>query len=207
MPLLRYLDLDILDYSVPIDAETFGDVPLLRRVVLNDIAASEITLPWAQLTSLALNRVTLQECIPVLKQTPNLVHCELRLFYSEDDDGADVIALPCLESLAFNDPGDVIHPATQYLNAFVVPSLCHLRIPERLLGPNPLDSLTLFMSKSGSKVQKLCIIGERVVPRYLYRKALPSLGLSFSLHQDWMANPEEYSDESDSYYTSDASEE
>jgi hypothetical protein len=42
------------------------EAPLLRTVVLNDIAAEPLTLPWAQLTSLTLRPVFLRECVSIL---------------------------------------------------------------------------------------------------------------------------------------------
>jgi hypothetical protein len=71
----------------------------------------------------------------VLKQTPNLVHCELRLFCSDDDDRTEIVTLSCLESLALNDGGP--QPITQYLDVLVTPALRSVRVPARFLGLSP----------------------------------------------------------------------
>ncbi|KAF8218091.1 hypothetical protein K438DRAFT_18091 [Mycena galopus ATCC 62051] len=179
MPLLRHLDLEVGFGAT--DLVTFGELPLLRSVVLNDVAASRAVLPWSQLTSLALIRVHLYECLPILQQTSNLAHCELRLFVSDED--SDVITLPRLESLAFSDPGH--QPVTNYLEVFIAPALRSLRIPERFLGSSPIDALTLFISKSGSNLQDVHITGETSVPKNTYREALHSIPrVSFSRDHD-----------------------
>ncbi|KAJ7320805.1 hypothetical protein DFH08DRAFT_819063 [Mycena albidolilacea] len=59
------------------------------------------TLPWTQLTSLTLTRIYMHECLPVLAQTSNLVHCELELYDfggTSPSEGFEV-TLPSLESL------------------------------------------------------------------------------------------------------------
>ncbi|KAF7352140.1 F-box domain-containing protein [Mycena venus] len=195
MPLLRHLNLEL--FSATNDA-VISDVPLLRSVVLNDIATWKVTLPWAQVTSLALNRVHLHECVPILQQTPNLVYCELRLFFSDDDLGTDVLTLPCLESLALNDPGH--QPLIPYLEAFVTPALHRLRVPERFLGYSPIGTLQSFISKSGSKLQDIRITGDRALPKTFYREAFRSVErLSFSRrYNDWMTCREDSAIESDS---------
>ncbi|KAJ7347393.1 hypothetical protein DFH08DRAFT_160269 [Mycena albidolilacea] len=178
MPMLRHLHLELIEFEV--NPVSFREVPLLRSAVLNDVAASLIVLPWAQLTSLGLKRVFLHECAPILKQTPNLVHCELHLFFAEYDHTD--ITLTYLESLALNNP-DPLGPVHQYLAPFATPALRSLRIPELFLGPDPIRSLTAFISKSGCKLQDVRITGKRSVHMNSYREALPSAGrLSFYRH-------------------------
>ncbi|KAJ7871866.1 hypothetical protein B0H14DRAFT_3860566 [Mycena olivaceomarginata] len=175
MPMLRHLHLELIE----VNPLSFREVPLLRSVVLDDFAASSIVLPWAQLTSLALRRVFLHECAPILKQTSNLVHCDLQLSFVEYDHSD--ITLPCLELLALNIP-DPLGPVCQYLTLFITPALRRLRIPEQFLGPDAIRSLTAFITTSGCELQELCITGKRSIPsKSYYREALHSVGrLSFS---------------------------
>ncbi|KAJ7347378.1 hypothetical protein DFH08DRAFT_779614 [Mycena albidolilacea] len=175
MPMLRHLHLELIE----VNPLSFREVPLLRSVVLDDFAASSIVLPWAQLTSLALRRVFLHECAPLLKQTSNLVHCDLQLSFVEYDHSD--ITLPCLESLALNIP-DPLGPVCQYLTLFITPALRRLRIPEQFLGPDAIRSLTAFITTSGCELQELRITGKRSIPsKSYYREALHSVGrLSFS---------------------------
>ncbi|KAJ7354557.1 hypothetical protein DFH08DRAFT_47109 [Mycena albidolilacea] len=99
MPLLQHLDSD-LAIGTGWPEFSFVEAPLLRTAILNNYAATHIILPWAQLTSLTLNTVYLQECVPILQQAANLTRCELELldpnFY-----GTSVgdVTLPFLESL------------------------------------------------------------------------------------------------------------
>ncbi|KAJ7866327.1 hypothetical protein B0H13DRAFT_2670755 [Mycena leptocephala] len=171
MPLLRHLDLSLSDSSA-VATEVFA--PLLRTVVLSDVAASSVILPWARLTSLTLLNVYPRQCVPILQKTSNLVRCELEVWFDSDnrEHGPD-ITLPYLESLTF-DPG-INCPVIDFLETFIVPALRHLKIPEEFLGPSPIDSLTGFISKSGCKLEELHIDGPSSLPKQSYRKAFPSI--------------------------------
>ncbi|KAJ7778868.1 hypothetical protein B0H14DRAFT_327338 [Mycena olivaceomarginata] len=80
----------------------FHDMPQLRTVVLDvcDFAGSVMALPWGQLTSLRLDYLHPSDCVPILQQTTNLIHCglHLRTHDSHVHSGPD-ITLPFLESL------------------------------------------------------------------------------------------------------------
>jgi hypothetical protein len=151
----------------------FRDVPLLRSVIL-DAAVTSIMLPWAQLTSLTLFDVYPRECVPVLQKTTNLVHCKLEVSFDSDTDqpGPDV-PLPCLQSLALVDACN--GPVTDFLETFIVPALRSLKIPEDFIEPDPIQSLTGFISKSGCKLEEVHITGERLLPQDSYRQAFPSI--------------------------------
>jgi hypothetical protein len=173
MPLLRYLDLNILEYPAT-DVLAFREAPMLRTVLLNDFATSRIILPWAQLTSLTLLSVYLHKIFPVLQKTSNLVHCELWVCFDSDNDQlGPVVPLPCLQSLALADAGD--GPVTDFLETFIVPALRSLKIPEDFIEPDPIQSLTGFISKSGCKLEEVHITGERLLPQDSYRHAFPSI--------------------------------
>ncbi|KAJ7871576.1 hypothetical protein B0H13DRAFT_2554310 [Mycena leptocephala] len=170
--LLRHLDLQICE-SPAIDVLAFRVMPLLRSVILNDHSLNVI-LPWAQLMSLTLVRVYPRESVPVLQKTSNLVRCQLELCvdHGNDQPGPD-IPLPCLESLTLADAGS--GPVIDFLETFIVPALRRLEIPEGFLGPNPIDSVTGFVSKSRCKLAELHIDGPRSLPKQSYRKAFPSI--------------------------------
>ncbi|KAJ6589360.1 hypothetical protein B0H19DRAFT_1103680 [Mycena capillaripes] len=170
MPLLRHLSLVLQDYFGNKPASF--DVPLLRTVVLNDQAALGVILPWAQLTSLTLKHVYPHECVPILQQTSNLLHCELELFaFGGDGHPFPDIPFPRLESLVLKDP--VYEAVIGFLNTFIVPTLRRLEIPEYFLGPDPLDSLASFISKSGCKLQEVRITGDRELYKSTYRHKFP----------------------------------
>jgi hypothetical protein len=186
MPLLRHLD---LSPSNPSAVATEVVAPLLRTVVLNVEAASSVILPWAQLTSLTLVRVCLWDFVPILQQTSNLVRCELRVLDSGNDEPGPDIVLPYLESLAIVD---LAVPVTDLLGIFIVPALRRLEIAEDSIEPDPIESLTEFISKSGCKLEKLHITGGGL-SRQSYRMAFPSIR-KFSFSRDDSSN----SDASDS---------
>ncbi|KAJ7038890.1 hypothetical protein C8F04DRAFT_331298 [Mycena alexandri] len=176
MPLLRHLSLafDEIHHhsSFPV---VFGKTPLLRSVSLNYLATREVILPWAQLTSLELVSVFPKDCVAVLQQTFNLVHCQLTLFESRDMDLLDV-TLPRLETLRLL--GFMNHRAIGYLGTFFVPALRELRIPEQFL-ENPIEFLTSFISKSGCHLREVHITGERTVPKQTYCTTFPSIRFHF----------------------------
>ncbi|KAJ7930044.1 hypothetical protein B0H13DRAFT_1859190 [Mycena leptocephala] len=169
LPLLRHLDLQLnKDPNGLVVA--FYETPLLRTVILDNIVAPNIVLPWTQLTSVTLRYICLGPCVPILQQTSNLVHCKLVLFYIDGPD-AD-ITLPCLDSLIIDTDE---HWGMGHLNTFTTPSLRSLEISERFLGPNPILSLISFISKSGCKLQDVTITRQRLVTRKMYRDTFPSI--------------------------------
>jgi hypothetical protein len=173
MPLLRYLELYLDPPAVGTTSVVFK-APLLRTVTLNANAASKIILPWTQLTSLALLYVSPHECVPILQQTSNLVRCKLRFFFDPNSNhiGPDIM-LPCLESLTLSH---VDHESvTDFLETLIVPALRSLKISEQLLDADPIESLAVFISKSGCKLEELLIAGNGSMPLSSYCNAFPSI--------------------------------
>jgi hypothetical protein len=176
IPLLRHLD---LAFKVPAICE-LTRVPSLRSVVLNHVAAFCVTLPWTQLTSLTLRGVQPSQCVPILRQTSNLVHCELCVHNQTNysNQRTPDVAFPFLKSLVLKKiKGDC--PVTGYLETFVVPALRGLQIPEKFLGSNPIGSLTGFIAKSGCSLQEIHITGKRRLHGDSYFQEFPSIRISF----------------------------
>ncbi|KAJ6602789.1 hypothetical protein DFH09DRAFT_451472 [Mycena vulgaris] len=170
MPLVRQLDILVDDDNFT-DPVSFCEVPRLRSVILED-PYHIVVVPWSQLTSLTLLDTTSPKSTEILAQTISLVYCELVICghrVSEDD-----LRLPSLESLVlvmmYNHDFE-----SSYIDCFVVPSLRKLRVPEKLLGPDPTASLALLISRSECKLQEVRITGERSVAQDAYRMALPSV--------------------------------
>ncbi|KAF7334427.1 F-box domain-containing protein [Mycena venus] len=199
MSLLRQLDLWLYPNSSSATDVVFSGLPLLRTVILDDMAALHVTLPWAQLTSLTLQRVYLHECVPILQQTLNILHCQLELFLSELTDNID-ITLPRVRELTLKDPS-VGSVKVNYLQAFIVPALCTLEIPERFLGTAPIETLAAFISASGCELQEIRVTEKRgrrgEVPTTSYRTAFPAIPIFSFDRED--SNYEE-SEEGDSRF-------
>ncbi|KAF7335599.1 F-box domain-containing protein [Mycena venus] len=155
MSLLRHLDLQF-DESPPKDLLLYLKAPLLRTAILDDAAALHVILPWAQLTELTLSPVFPHECVSILRQTSTLVQCELHLAccgYARLPE----VQLPRLESLILQEVDD--EPIEGYFETFTVPALRSLHVPENFLERDPIGALSSFISKSGCKLEHLCVTG------------------------------------------------
>ncbi|KAJ7908987.1 hypothetical protein B0H13DRAFT_648123 [Mycena leptocephala] len=175
MPLLRHLDLSLGSFE-PSVTVTFREVPLLRSVIFNHVAAANVALPWAQLSSLTLTDVYPREVLPVLRQTSNLIRCELHVlcdYHTISSGPPPDVRLPCLESFTLRNTG--LRPVIEYLETLIVPALRSLRIPEASLGQNPIHSLKSFISKCGCRLQEVSITGKTSVDEDSYRTAFPSI--------------------------------
>ncbi|KAJ6450943.1 hypothetical protein C8R47DRAFT_1170615 [Mycena vitilis] len=143
---------------------TFRDAPMLRTAVLNSVAAFNIILPWSQLTSLTLLRITPEDWVPVLNLTTNLVHCtlEIEVLYDDFLRPEETVNLLRLESLTVT-LGDGMPMELACLGYFVLPALRCLEVPEDFLHPDPIATLKSFISKSSCELLELHIMGERSV--------------------------------------------
>ncbi|KAJ7659343.1 hypothetical protein DFH06DRAFT_1327162 [Mycena polygramma] len=178
MPLLRDLKL-MLDPHSDSPAVRFCEMPLLRTAILTYCAASSVILPWAQLTSLTLNWITPLQCVPILQQTCNLVHCDLALYCHFSGPVPD-IQLPCVQSLVIGDPPLGLG-IPGYLETLTVPALRKLEISEQFLArSNDINSLASFISKSGCNISELHLLGDHLEPEDSYRRAFPSIQFSFN---------------------------
>ncbi|KAF7367571.1 F-box domain-containing protein [Mycena sanguinolenta] len=179
MPILRHLELLLYDLNLLATKISFCEAPLLRTVLLNADAVQNTIMPWAQLTSLALHGLFPRECAPILQQTSNLVHCELALVEDLRDEDIPDVTLLTLESLTLTHIVED-HSVTGYLQTLTVPVLHSLRVPESFLGPNSIDTLKSFVSKSGCNLQELCITGTSSGFDSPYHAAFPSMKVSFA---------------------------
>ncbi|KAJ6492587.1 hypothetical protein C8R47DRAFT_1195337 [Mycena vitilis] len=175
MPLLRHLQLVVdAPFETLVNGFSFQDLPLLRTVALNDYALP-VTLPWTQLTSLALFDMYPSELVPILVQTRNLVHCELHVDFRAPEyrEVWRDITLESLESLVLKHHGP--WPTKDFLPTLIVPALRTLQLPESLLTPNPIGSLRAFISKSGCPLEELHLTGKISVALPSYRQTFSSL--------------------------------
>ncbi|KAJ7125437.1 hypothetical protein C8R46DRAFT_80729 [Mycena filopes] len=171
IPLLRRLELFMFDPDPSLPSTVFRDTPQLRTVVLDDIAAFHFQLPWSQLTSVTLHRVYPRECVPVLRQTHNLLHCNLSLCDEDTDNTTEPLTLPYLQSLTLQRDSE--EPYVGYLDSLTLPVLHTLSIPEPFLGEGPVDALTRFFNKSGCKLHELSITDKILRDLSIYRQGFP----------------------------------
>ncbi|KAJ7113019.1 hypothetical protein C8R44DRAFT_882055 [Mycena epipterygia] len=187
------------DSSDSTPSATFCQAPRLRAFTDTRWHGGDFTyppdfLPWSQLTSVTLVRVTPSECAPILTQTVNLVHCQLVVF--EDYIYQLDLELPCLESLVLMKYRKRYVPLIRYLNQFIVPALRRLQVPDEFLGPSSIDMLKSFILKSGCQLQEVCITGKRSLSRASYRHAFPSIpNFTFNRELTHWEDDEESDDE------------
>jgi hypothetical protein len=171
MPLLRTLEVYTDDLEIQV---SFLEAPLLRTVVLWGAATETVALPWAQLTSLTLSHVSSQSCALILRQTSNLVRCALE--FRERPKAVDLldVTFPYLHSLTLDGPD-----SEEYLETFIVPALCNLRILNSYLELEYIPTLAAFVAKSGCKLQNFRITCADSAFEHYFRKAFPSTTVSF----------------------------
>jgi hypothetical protein len=147
-----------------------------------------------------------KEWASILQHATRLVHCDLSFWvsgYAHTHTGPSII-LPSLEVLLLSNPDDV-GAITGLLATFVVPALLRLEIPESFLGsdigPDPLDSLTSFISTSDCKIQEILITKRPSRLRfpeseYKCRAAFPSV-LKFSFEYNESDDEDDEPDDDD----------
>ncbi|KAK6977997.1 F-box domain-containing protein [Favolaschia claudopus] len=170
MPLLCTLHLRF-SKSVAIP-HIFPDSPLLRAVVLEDYAVRSISLPWLQLTSLTLRDAFFDDCLSVLQQTTNLLHCTLLVWIQSAPQTEAV--LPSLETLVIERGSN---SRVEVLSGFNTPALRCLELPEafvrprRALDADCLQAVNDFIARCGCNFQELrvthassSVLGSRAFP-------------------------------------------
>ncbi|KAJ7037902.1 hypothetical protein C8F04DRAFT_384968 [Mycena alexandri] len=177
MPLLRHLDLYVCTPRTAVI--TFNTAPLLYSVAIKYTSANFVGLPWAQLTTLRLTGLfTSSECVSILQQTSNLVHCELQTV--GDEDAAPEVTLLRLESLKLCVDRLDEHPLRK---ALILPTLRRLTLIEYATNLEPISSLEIFLEKAGcSRLEEVRITKPKFSPLPLalkaaYRTAFPSIPL------------------------------
>ncbi|KAK6992443.1 F-box domain-containing protein [Favolaschia claudopus] len=157
---------------------TVDHAPLLRSALLGGHALKHVELPWTQLTSLTLERISPPECMPILQQTSNLVRCQLALIMLNEsvDKPVNEVTLPKLHSLVLNGQGQALIQGL-IIWQLVTPALLRLKCRELLLGPHPIATLLSFISRSSCKLEELCITYENDPAFSLsdYRSAFPMI--------------------------------
>ncbi|KAK7052172.1 F-box domain-containing protein [Favolaschia claudopus] len=175
LPLLRTLSVYLAHCSDhPLLLQS---LPCLRTVVLDDYERPSLILPWSQLASLTLRCLYPAECVSILRQTQNLVHCNVKIWAGQlpEDRLAD-LTLPRLETLVFERGSDGVW--RDFMQLLVTPALRSLKIREDLLDQtDPIASLNAFILRSGCTLNELLITRAFIHTDASYREAFPSIPL------------------------------
>ncbi|KAK7055874.1 hypothetical protein R3P38DRAFT_3253841 [Favolaschia claudopus] len=169
LPSLRSvrLKLDGNDEEYPRNT-VFKQAPLLRALSGSSSLLLYATLPWSQLTSLALEGFY-PHFVPILRKTPNLLHCELQI--------NDTWDLPCdpfriqllrLTSLVLKGPWcfPMSRQSThELMRSISTPALRRLTVAASILGAYPRSStpaLATFISNSEDcELEELNVVYEQ----------------------------------------------
>ncbi|KAJ7033708.1 hypothetical protein C8F04DRAFT_1353171 [Mycena alexandri] len=174
MPLLRHLDLYVRTPRTAVI--TFNTAPLLHSVALIYTSANIVGLPWAQVTTLRLTGPFMSSvCVSILRQTSNLVHCELQTLAYEA--AAPDVTLLRLESLKLTVNRLDEHPLQK---ALILPALRRLTLIEYDANLKSVPSLEMFLEKAGcARLEELHIKTSTPVLGLgaAYRTAFPSIPL------------------------------
>ncbi|KAJ7700576.1 hypothetical protein B0H14DRAFT_766728 [Mycena olivaceomarginata] len=144
----------------------FRDAPSLRRVTLAIPGTQPIVLPWTQLTHLTLLNVSLEKCLEILKETPNLEVLDVNIprFWEPPP---LVLRLAHLNTFAFRDS------QCDLLDCLTLPSLQTLQL-YHLLTDDPARLLELGI-RSAWSLRVIRLDGVAAETVNLYLRNLPSL--------------------------------
>ncbi|KAJ7656888.1 hypothetical protein DFH06DRAFT_1328431 [Mycena polygramma] len=190
MPQLRHLTLwvdRLFTYGQPHPVVmSSATVPRLHSIKLHRFIPDEnLTLPWAQITTLTCDSIQYRDLRSILLQTPALVHCAVsRLRRGAAGPASSQIipeeALLRLESLSFThyepeeDPFHRVFPIAAMQS---LPSLRILQVPETYLQYPSFNDLLLLVNQC--RLEELHIIDRTYIPEQTYLDKLPFIASIF----------------------------
>ncbi|KAJ6532274.1 hypothetical protein DFH09DRAFT_1370338 [Mycena vulgaris] len=179
----------------------FDVAPLLRKLALRFNHGHHLELlPWSKLTMMIFDWIVPQHCIYILSRTPYLVYCRFKhivLVGAETTKGntrLNDITLPHLETFVITH-SSYEAPQSSFLDRLKLPALRSLHVSEGLLQPDPVGTLSSFVSRSQCNLQALWI-GGAALSSAIYRTAVPSVPL-FMVDGDININEEFFNEEQD----------
>ncbi|KAL0957053.1 hypothetical protein HGRIS_003153 [Hohenbuehelia grisea] len=164
LSLLKHLN--ILVTELPSDfpvVDLFVGTPRLTSVQISNQALNRFSISWGQLTSVTGQCQSPVDALALLKQSPNLTHCELWVSLREDD--SPIPNAPPTRPLRLQHLRKFhIRSDCSVLNALNLPSLEELAVSQintRTFGPpEPLrliSPLTSMLARSGSVIKSLSL--------------------------------------------------
>ncbi|KAJ7073837.1 hypothetical protein C8F01DRAFT_1098499 [Mycena amicta] len=151
------------DGTEAVQSISLGDTHLLRAVYLWNVRYDVSSLPWDQLTSLALRPTSFIECAPILQLATHLRSCKLFMHASGTAEGTH-LQLPRLEFLSFIITTSTVDSDLERtgLDALTLPSLRKLELSARFLGGRGAERLKSLISRSRSEglLERLRIVSK-----------------------------------------------
>nr|GAT42705.1 predicted protein [Mycena chlorophos] len=140
------------------------DAPLLRSLSMENIDSTVDSVPFQDLSSLALFGVVLDRYIPILQTAANLTHCKLILtgaFIRQSETRS--VHLPLLEVFIIDTAFEYDMLQQDCLRHFTLPCLRKLEITECFFGIYTDSAIQLgeLIERSGCTLQRLRVTSDR----------------------------------------------
>ncbi|KAJ7623763.1 hypothetical protein FB45DRAFT_926681 [Roridomyces roridus] len=172
--LLRELQ---IDFSGATEAEKtvtpFPNTPRLHALVLLSTSVPRyITLPWSQLTHFTAKFSDQKNCSALLQKMPGLIYCKVELCGYNPSENPPIV-LARLETLILQNASEPRNKLTGLLASLTLPSLRRLHVPEAFLLPDPVDTFSQFVSRSGcGSLEQVNIVGQTKAGEYQETSAM-----------------------------------
>ncbi|KAJ7463377.1 hypothetical protein FB451DRAFT_465197 [Mycena latifolia] len=156
---LQTLKLDIHRWDHDATCITaFLNAPRLQNVRLSNLKLAHISLPWGQLTNLDLWGQSLEECLDILAQTPNLESLTLSLIWSEQP-ALIPLTFPHLRTLSLMPDPDLT-----LFNFLTLPALERLELSE--ISQQGAAAVESLITRSRCSLRALALSQTMFTPAY-----------------------------------------
>ncbi|KAJ7123686.1 hypothetical protein C8R44DRAFT_784202 [Mycena epipterygia] len=158
------------DMINPISA--FRHAPMLRHLCLEaGMHPSDVILPWEQLTTLEFYGASADDCLELLRLTPNVASCVLDIQFASH---GLALGSPLLSLRSFTFSGPAGWGMLRYL---VMPVLEKLDLTRSPIGPRNVAQLLHFIGRSECQLRdlKLYVRSAMTAQTILLLRCLPSL--------------------------------
>ncbi|KAJ7623762.1 hypothetical protein FB45DRAFT_926680 [Roridomyces roridus] len=163
------------DTKVDQPVAVFRNVPRLRAIVLlSDYVPPYITLPWSQLTHFTAKFLNQKSCSALLQKMPRLIYCKIQLTGYNPAENPPIV-LARLETLILQNAScsPSHNKLTGLLASLTLPSLRRLHVPQTFLLPDPVETFSQFVSRSGcGDLQQVSIVGKIKAGEYQETSAM-----------------------------------
>ncbi|KAJ6578732.1 hypothetical protein DFH09DRAFT_1148219 [Mycena vulgaris] len=158
LPMLKRLAIGAMDYWAPVSEPitAFRKAPVMRHLrLLESVLPADIVLPWAQLTSFESDALSSDECLAILKYTPNIAECRVGIYFAALDDLPDVPPRMSLISLCISSH---LWEVMDILDHIAAPALQALDLKRIVIAADYyLPPLHRFLSTSGCQLREFAI--------------------------------------------------